>query len=478
MNNPSGLPNYFVLPEPDLSFHPDKEQEVDVHPLRGLSHFGPFSQHFSNYMYSPIRVAAICPFGASGRVKSLLRELEGQHAPQERRNYLIPYSGFSKIFKIQIAPAADSLFIELDKNLEKEVREKSNGHIVLADALNKALSALQKQRTEFDVVFIYLPEAWSSGFYGGENDDFDLHDFLKGITATRSIPLQIIRDNALTYNCRASVMWRLGIALYCKAGGVPWRLANVSADTAYIGISYAVRNPAKEGQRFVTCCSQVFDAEGAGLEFIAYDTNEEQRDYKNPYLSRTEMRSVMARSLRLYQQRHGGRTPKTVTIHKGFDFTPEEIEGCFDAWRSTDGLQIIQIQANSMWRGLLYHAPKQKGALASPAMYPIFRGSVLPIDDRSALLWTQGNAPSAAQGKDFFKEGKSIPKPLLLTRFAGHGSWENDCNAILGLSKMNWNNDGLYDLQPVTIGYADVLARTIKRIPDLAPRPYEFRFFM
>jgi len=49
---------------------------------------------------------------------------------------------------------------------------------------------------------------------------------------------------------------------------------------------------------------------------------------------------------------------------------------------------------------------------------------------------------------------------------------------VLGLSKMDWNNDALYDLLPVTIGYAKVLARVIKRMRGLGSTPYQFRFFM
>ena len=69
-------------------------------------------------------------------------------------------------------------------------------------------------------------------------------------------------------------MWRIGLALYAKAGGVPWKIADSEPDTVYIGISYAVRPANSDRPRFVTCCSQVFDSDGSGLEFIAYDAHE------------------------------------------------------------------------------------------------------------------------------------------------------------------------------------------------------------
>jgi len=43
---------------------------------------------------------------------------------------------------------------------------------------------------------------------------------------------------------------------------------------------------------------------------------------------------------------------------------------------------------------------------------------------------------------------------------------------------MDWNNDSLYDGLPCTIRFASVLARTIKNMPELTPRPYDYRLFM
>lgn len=107
-------------------------------------------------------------------------------------------------------------------------------------------------------------------------------------------------------------MWHLGIATYSKITGVPWKLAQMSPDTAYIGMSYALRNN-REKSKFVTCCSQVFDAEGSGMEFVAYETSDfrlESRD--NPYLSKDEIRRVMSRCLSIYQERNAGKPPKIL----------------------------------------------------------------------------------------------------------------------------------------------------------------------
>ena len=80
-------------------------------------------------------------------------------------------------------------------------------------------------------------------------------------------------------------------------------------EAAYIGLSYALRPTESDRPRFVTRCSQVFDAEGAGLEFVAYDAHEIDVQRDNPFMSRTEMFRVMGRSLDLYRRRHSGRSP-------------------------------------------------------------------------------------------------------------------------------------------------------------------------
>ena len=173
------------------------------------------------------------------------------------------------------------------------------------------------------------------------------------MTAARRLPVQLVReDKALAYPDRASVMWRIGLALYVKAGGVPWKLAETDPETAYIGISYAVRPIESNRPRFVTCCSQVFDAEGAGLEFVAYDAHEVEVQRDNPFLSRAEMFRVMTRSMDLYRRRHAGRSPRRVMVHKTTEFKLEEIDGCMEAFHLCEAVDLVQVVEKVGWRGV------------------------------------------------------------------------------------------------------------------------------
>jgi hypothetical protein len=114
-----------------------------------------------------------------------------------------------------------------------------------------------------------------------------------------------------------------------------------------------------------------------------------------------------------------------------------------------------------------------------PHGYPCRRGTAIQLGPYETLLWTQGNLPEmTTDGRDYFKEGKGTPEPLLLVRHAGLGSVDDLCRATLVLTKLDWNNDGPYDRLPVTLNFAQILAKVVKRMPTLEARPYAFRQVM
>ena len=468
---------HLCFPEPKLAFHPDRTTDSEVHPLRGLLRFGPYS---AGWVPDPIRVATVAPAGDSSRLFTFLRRLQSTFKPKERVDYLPEWPGFRGVFSLHLSEADDRCHIELDKELEATVAVSSAPHTELAENLLRAIQRLQVHRNEFDVIVIYIPRRWARGYTGNEsNEDFDLHDHLKATTAAVGLPIQLVReDRALTYHCQASVMWRIGLALYVKAGGIPWKLAENDSEMAYIGISYAVRAMDSETPRFVTCCSQVFDAEGTGLEFVAYDAHEFEVRQDNPFLSRNEMFRVMTRSLDLYRRRHAGQTPRRVMVHKNTEFKREEIEGCMEALHLCEAVDLVQIVEDVGWRGVRINRPNYGSKKGNPAPYPISRGTLVSLGPRDALLWTHGDSQGIRQGSSYFKGSRSTPRPIRLVRHAGHGPWDETARAVLGLSKMNWNNDSLYDTLPVTMSYAKVLARVFKRMPSLRRTPYQFRFFM
>lgn len=477
----SQFPDFRVLSEPELAFDPIDATKCDKHPLRGLIANSPYSARSLASYLPVIRIATISPCGESRVLAELVGELHLKHSPRERHEYLVDFPGFRQVFGTEIELAGPEAHVELPADLDDRVKQSNHPERELADVLADALRQLSSSHAAFDVVLVYVPIRWERGFYGPVGDEFDLHDFFKATAAHANIASQWVReDRALTYSDRCSVAWRMGIAIYTKAGGVPWKLRDNDPGVAYIGLGYALRSqPAN--QRFVTCCSQVFDAEGTGLEFLTYpaDSSRVRMEGANPFLDREQMRAVMTRSLALYQRRHSGRVPERVVVHKTTRFTPPEVEGCFDAWGAVSDVELLQIQQDTPWRGIRIVAPRSPDARGEPDGYPVHRGSVIHLSEDEVLLWTQGNAPNIVERGNYFKEKKGIPHPLVIRRWAGHGEAQVFCREILGLTKMNWNNDGLYDRLPTTLHYAAVLANVVKRMPGLDPnRSYPFRLFM
>ena len=164
-------------------------------------------------------------------------------------------------------------------------------------------------------------------------------------------------------------------------------------------------------------------------------------------------------------------------IHKTTEFKRDETDGCMEAFHLCESVDLVQIVEDVNWRGV--RIEKRFGSKKGvPAAYPVSRGSVLGLGPFEALLWTHGEVSGIRDNGSYFQGGRSTPRPIRLVRHAGHGPWDDTAGAVLALSKMDWNNDALYDPMPVTIGYAKVLARVVKRMQGLGSAPYQFRFFM
>lgn len=474
------LPSFQLLEEPVLSFSPDDPRAIDIHPLRGLINHGPFSKRSFGTYTPTLRVAMVGPKSGRDSVVSLMKLVQQSHRPSDRKEYVPEYPGFQKLFGIPLHAASQAARVTWPDALE-DLPFEGTGEQRLQAAFESALSQLDLQRSEFDVLVVHLPDAWANAL---RTPTFDAHDALKVIGARYSIPTQVLNDRAFTFPAKASIAWRLAIALYVKAGGIPWKLAplpGVPDGTAYIGLAYALR-PHADGVHYVTCCSQVFDMDGGGMQFVAFEARDPVADVqeakRNPFLSRADMRAVLARSLQLYQSRNGGALPRRLVVHKTTAFREEEIQGVSEALAAVPEFECIEVGSNSSWRGVWMIGNPRGPKPTTPDGYPVPRGIMQTRSGTSCFVWAAGNAPGVSTTSAYYQGGKSIPRPLVLTRHAGSGPLQLIAAEALALTKMDWNNDALYDPVPVTIRYSKRLARTIANVPSLPGRDYPYRLFM
>jgi hypothetical protein len=470
----SRLADFSVLPEQQLLFHPADTSKHQAHPLRGLSAYGPYSGTFAPDMVrSPIRLAMVTVEGSGSKLRDYLNSLHGKHDSPSRAGYFPTFRGFSTEFRVDldIPQKRDERVALIPRDAADRALSGSNPEAAFLGLVSAAFSQLRLHRTEFDIVVFYFPNFLESVFrVGGEGGyEFDLHHATKAITATAGVPSQLVLDRSIDYPDRCSVLWSLAVALYAKAGGIPWKLAAPAQATAFVGLSYVLRP--SSSRKVVTCCSQVFDDQGHGLQFLLFTADDYIMAAKNPFLRRQDMMRLLTKTVELYVRQAGGR-PKRLVVHKTTHFTPEERDGAKAALGDLESYELLQVQDETAWRGA-------KGERGYPTPYPVDRGTVLPISKFSFLLWTQGDVPGlVTSGKGYFQEGKGTPSPLLVTQHAGSTPLLDSAAELLGLTKMNWNTGRLYNYLPVTVKSASTLGRIAKHMSSISQAAYQFRLFM
>lgn len=153
---------------------------------------------------------------------------------------------------------------------------------------------------------------------------------------------------------------------------------------------------------------------------------------------------------------------------KNTPFREDEILGALDSFRDSTEVELVQIVKDVEWKGVWYNTKQEPTAHG----YPVERGVYLPIDTDEVLLWTQGNVKGVHLKNpigDVYKEGslKPVPSPILVRRFTGAGGWHETCAGILGLTKMDWNNNTLYKELPVSLVYSGRFASVLKQNQEI-----------
>jgi hypothetical protein len=275
----------------------------------------------------------------------------------------------------------------------------------------------------------------------------NFHDLLKARTLALRQPIQIIRrstwdESKLPSDRRsrqdeATRAWNLHVAMYYKAGGIPWRLQRNPTDltTCYVGIAF-YRNSSRD--TLETSVAQVFNERGDGM-IIRGGPARVSSDDRQPHLDYGDAHDLLASSLDAFRQEH--RTmPARVALHKTSSFTAAEIDGFQAAAdeRNLDALDMSWITSSDGAR------------LFRPGTAPPLRGTLLTLSDSELVLYTTGSI-------EFYSTypGMYIPQPIGVRTVTASLSQRDIAAEILALTKMNWNQTRLDGRLPVTLRTAN-----------------------
>jgi hypothetical protein len=158
----------------------------------------------------------------------------------------------------------------------------------------------------------------------------------------------------------ATRAWNLHVALYYKAGGVPWRLQRNSTDfaTCYVGIAF-YKNSSRD--TLETSVAQVFNQRGDGM-IIRGGAARVSSDDRQPHLEYGDAHDLLVAALDAFRQEHRTMAARVV-LHKTSTFTAAEIAGFQSAAdeRQLDALDMSWI-TNSDGACLFRPAPLRRCA--------------------------------------------------------------------------------------------------------------------
>lgn len=258
----------------------------------------------------------------------------------------------------------------------------------------------------------------------------------------------------------ATRAWNFVTALYHKAEGSPWRLAEIEPNTCFVGVSF-YREIAEQKSRLRTSMAQAFTSSGDGyvLRGSSFEWKESQRE-RSPHLDEKAAAALLRDVLELYQKQNRGSLPSRIVVHKTSKYWEEELAGFEQASELVPRKDFIAFGS----RGIQFYRPGN---------FPPVRGSWIKFSNTELMLYSVGYIPYLRT-----YPGPRVPQPLAIVEHHGDSPWDVVLRDILALTKMNWNTAAFACSMPITIAFSRMVGQILAELPDKLPFKHEYRFYM
>jgi hypothetical protein len=297
-------------------------------------------------------------------------------------------------------------------------------------------------------------------------DDLLFRTFYRALKARQMthvgpVPLQVLRrdsidrpdDKGQSFATRA---WNIATTLYYKAGGLPWRPADLPPNICFVGVSF---HHMKRGSDSLVYASvaQAFSTEVEPFALKGATIPKDQRRNKQPYLTQEQAQGLLEDVLAAYEAR-AGVLPSRVVIHKSSAYAPEEEEGFRRAASNkVPACDLVWIRSTSF--------RLVKKGTQEPA-----RGTLCTVGD-DHFLFTSGYV-------EWWNEypGPHIPAPIQIGA-AGETDIRQRAVEILALTKMNWNSTDGMSRAPITLSFARKVGMLMAELSDNQHPNPSYKFY-
>lgn len=496
------------ISEPTLAFGFGQTAE---HPEDGLFLFGPPA---SNQNPARMDVGVIGTPEGTGRYERWVKSINSTIAPPEKgkpANKMM-WPGFQAVFGIPWPVKPFTTCLIDGKELSRRIRIE-NRHEAIFNAVDVYAQALKKYLREEEVRpqlwFAVVPEEVfrygrpksvvpknlrekSSAILGKKGAksilkhgtmfveeieaaaiyeyELNFHNQLKARLLDTGEVIQVVRETTLTpedfeegvrrsLQDPASVAWNLSTTSFYKAGGRPWRIAEIRDGVCYVGLVFKRIDNVKD--RNNACCgAQMFLSTGEGVVFKGAVGPWHSETDDSYHLNKEKAGELMGLVVKAYTDIHG-RPPGELFIHGKIRFGDEEWAGFSAAVPQTTKLTGVQIRRQNEIKLFRYGSN------------PVLRGTAIIVHERMAYLWTTGFTPRLET-----YPGREVPNPITVNVVRGDTDIELVLTDLMALTKLNFNSAGFSDGLPVTLRFADLVGEILTAGPVEATAPLPFKFYI
>ena len=284
---------------------------------------------------------------------------------------------------------------------------------------------------------------------------------LKARTMKFRMPIQIgtnsLFEDLNTNQDDATRAWNMSVALYYKAGGIPWRFKTEGPETCFVGISFHhLRTPSQH--LVYSSLAQAFSSLGEGFALRGEAIPWDEKQGRNVHLTKDQAAKLAYEVLQEYSKQTGG-NPKRIVLHKTSRFDDSEQEGFRHGFRDIPIVELINIMP-TQFRLLTYGS------------YPPRKGTLCTVNKEATYLFTTGYMP---EWRTY--PGPHIPAPVRLMS-NDDVDMHQVASDILGLARMNWNTASMSSSHPVTLFFSRRVGGIMAEVGENEKPHPSFRYYM